>query len=763
MQKTKSRKLLAIFLALLLSLSLVPFTVVVATEAPAAAQTPLEFVEKLTPRLDGADFEVDWYSAVYVANPYDVMGMNMATGEPMSLGIQQKVNVYVPENATEKSPIILLLNNGGWITNNYPTDTIVNYTDKGPANGDYSSTGIDDRIGAALNAGYIIVSYGARSRGQQEAITNNYIGHSPATVADTKAVITYLRWSAEEGSVTVGNTDLIIVTGTSGGGALSTLICATGNSSDFYEELYTIGAAGVSKGSDGSYRSEYGDNVFATIAYCPIIELPDADAAYEWTYYETRLAYAENDETDMPLGEPPFDLDLIYGPDTLELSKAYVNSFIDYFDALGLVDESGKPLSAANDTFKNAIIKLLEKGAEKAVAELAEGSVLPNPMGEYDWLKIDNGKATIDWDSYLYWVGLQTALKYVPAFGNIGTPNEHPSRKENDLLGTADQRYNHWGAWQWENDVGGVDGVGSSETGLTWEKYLAESPDAALILKQIKMLNAIPYLLGDEGESAPYWYVRHGMADRDTSFAIEATLYYALLNDSSVKDVNFNFAWLKPHSGNYDVPEAYAWLAEVLAGEGYVPPASSAKSNPFTDIKESDWFYKDVLAAYASGLITGTTATLFSPNDNMTYAQAVTLAARMHQFNADGKITLVNSEGSAWYNSYVDYAKENGIISDDLDWGAMATRAGYMEIFANALPEDALAAINEVDDGAVPDVPMDHPNAEAIYKLYRAGIVRGVDDNFNCSPDSNIRRNEVATVLARILSNDARVTFSIAG
>ena len=754
MQKNRSRKLLALFLALVLSLSLLPLSIVVyAADAP--EMTPLEFKETLTPRLDGVEIDVDWYTAVYVANPYEVNGSDRATGEPLPLGIQQKVNVYIPENATAGSPIILLLNNGGWVSNDYPTDTIVSYSNTGPGNGDYSSTANDDRIGAALNAGYVVVSYGARSRGQTDAATGDFIGHSPATVADTKAVISYLRWSAEEGSVPVGNTDFIVVTGTSGGGALSALICSTGNSADFYEELFTIGAAGVWKDANGVYHSEYGDDVFATIAYCPIIDLPDADAAYEWTYYETRLAYAENKETGMPLGTPPFDIDLIYGADTLALSETLAAGFVDYFDAFGLKDESGKALSAADGTFKNAIIALLEAGAEKAVKELAQGSTMPNPMDDYEWLKIDGEKATIDWDSYLYWVGMQTALKYVPAFGNIGTPNEHPSRKENDLLGRPDQRYNHWNPWSWENDIGGTADVGLTETGQTWEEFLA-GPDADLILKQMKMLNVMPYLTSNEGDSAPYWYVRHGMADRDTSFAIEATMYYALINDKSIKDVNFNFAWLKPHSGNYDVPEAYAWLAEVLAAEGY-----TASSNPFTDIKESDWFYKDVLAAYETGLVAGKTATTFAPGENMTYAEAVTLAARMHQLNADGKITLANSAVAPWYDSYVEYAKDNGIISEDLDWGAMATRAGYMEIFCNALPEDALAEINTVDDGAIPDVPMDHPNADAIYKLYRAGIVQGSDTEFNCSPDTNIRRNEVATVLARILSDTARVKFTL--
>ena len=55
------------------------------------------------------------------------------------------------------------------------------------------------------------------------------------------------------------------------------------------------------------------------------------------------------------------------------------------------------------------------------------------------------------------------------------------------------------------------------------------------------------------------------MDDRDNSFAVEATLFYAVKGSPKVKANNVGFAWLKPHSGDYDVPEAYTWLKEVLA------------------------------------------------------------------------------------------------------------------------------------------------------------------------------------------------------
>ena len=181
---------------------------------------------------------------------------------------------------------------------------------------------------------------------------------------------------------------------------------------------------------------------------------------------------------------------------------------------------------------------------------------------------------------------------------------------------------------------------------------------------------------------------------------------------------------------------------------------------PFTDVQPSDWFYDDVETAYGTGLINGKTATAFAPGDNLTYAEAVKLAACMFQLYSMDSVTLTNGS-PVWYQSYVDFAKLNSIISKDYDWGATATRAGYMEIFANALPDDALEAINTIADGTIPDVPMTHASAAAIYKLYRAGILQGVDAAHNCNPSSNIRRSEVAVILTRMMDASKRQSFTI--
>ena len=148
---------------------------------------------------------------------------------------------------------------------------------------------------------------------------------------------------------------------------------------------------------------------------------------------------------------------------------------------------------------------------------------------------------------------------------------------------------------------------------------------------------------------------------------------------------------------------ALSLLLAVLMLVTVLPVMASAANLPFTDVPASAWYYNDVKTAYESGLLNGKTASSFAPEDNLTYAEAVKLAAAMNQKYLTGSVTLTN--GSPWYQSYVDYCKAQGIIVRDYDWTAPATRAGYIEIFARALPESALGPINTIADNAVPDVP----------------------------------------------------------
>ena len=52
-------------------------------------------------------------------------------------------------------------------------------------------------------------------------------------------------------------------------------------------------------------------------------------------------------------------------------------------------------------------------------------------------------------------------------------------------------------------------------------------------------------------------------------------------------------------------------------------PAAAAGTMPFTDVKESDWFYSYVKTMYDNELVSGTTPTTFSPQDTVTLGEAL--------------------------------------------------------------------------------------------------------------------------------------------
>ncbi len=183
--------------------------------------------------------------------------------------------------------------------------------------------------------------------------------------------------------------------------------------------------------------------------------------------------------------------------------------------------------------------------------------------------------------------------------------------------------------------------------------------------------------------------------------------------------------------------------------------------NPFVDVKEDAWYHDEVVKAVDAGIINGKSATEFKPDALLTYAEAIKLAACMSQVYLNGEVTLAS--GEPWYQPYADYCRINNIITKNYDYNANATRAGYIEIFAKALPDSAFEDINNIPDGSILDVKNDAPYALYVYKMYRAGILTGVDALHNCKPDDNIKRSEVAAIISRMMDEEKRVEFDMGG
>ena len=185
----------------------------------------------------------------------------------------------------------------------------------------------------------------------------------------------------------------------------------------------------------------------------------------------------------------------------------------------------------------------------------------------------------------------------------------------------------------------------------------------------------------------------------------------------------------------------------------------------FSDIKSSDWYFGAVKNAMQNNLINGVSATEFRPDETLTTAQAIKLAAAYHERSESGEVTLTNGSGN-WYSSYVDYAIDNGIV--DGEYASMSAaemnkpidRSEFVAIFAAAMGDD-LTGRNTVADNAIPDVDMDDENAEEIYAFYRAGILTGSDAAGTFNPHTPIKRSEVATILNRMFDETTRQMITL--
>lgn len=525
--------------------------------------------------LDGSSTAtpVRQYKVAYCANPIEMNATQTEYGPDGSASSKtlddvygyQKMYIYVPETqaSNQTTAILLRVSNAGW----KPSMVGAGLTDEGA----YSSTSDSDAMGAALKAGYIVVSAGTRGRGLVDA-SGNYVGHSPACMVDTKAIVRYLRLN--DGKMP-GSAERIFLCGTSGGGGLTVAAAASGNSSDYYSYLAEIGAAGI-VGSGSSATSTIKDDVFGAVAYCPINNLSNHDGGYEWQYNAIRTA--ANTSSISIGGTSVAYADTTNGDLQAAASAVIKDYFPTYLNGLGLTWETGNLVA---DNMQDAIKKHLKEEVErqleagKSVPALDEDFTitLMGPPGappstktiKNEWLTWSGAQVTnIDFTKFAAFQASLSSLKSVPAFDQCGVTGNTLISGESSLYGEAAHNYSNFTEWAWNNNAISGDASGIDDTTYSFSTYLARSDNS--LAKQIKMANPIPYLKANSGSTvAPNWYIRHGMIDRDGATAMQVLLYYAVKNNSSVEDVNFKLPYLTGHGGDYDVQEAFTWIAEKVA------------------------------------------------------------------------------------------------------------------------------------------------------------------------------------------------------
>lgn len=214
----------------------------------------------------------------------------------------------------------------------------------------------------------------------------------------------------------------------------------------------------------------------------------------------------------------------------------------------------------------------------------------------------------------------------------------------------------------------------------------------------------------------------------------------------------------------YDYCKSLGWSSNVSSSQTVrFPKVNTYWQGQFTDVPAGQWYTGTVASAVEFGLMNGQGNLLFNPSGSVTIAEAITMAARIHSIYTNGSGDFEQEPGAKWYQVYLDYAYQSGILTASYYKDIVnqpASRAQFAEIFSKALPDRALSAKNSVADNAIPDVPSSVSYASAVYKLYRAGILTG-DENHRFQPQSNITRAEVSAVAARMADSSSRASVTL--
>ena len=93
-------------------------------------------------------------------------------------------------------------------------------------------------------------------------------------------------------------------------------------------------------------------------------------------------------------------------------------------------------------------------------------------------------------------------------------------------------------------------------------------------------------------------------------------------------------------------------------------PEPASTENPFSDVKESDFFYKAVLWAVENGITNGTSATEFSPFKECNRAQVVTFLWRAQGEPAsNAEVSFSDVVAGQFYSAAVAWAVEKGVTN----------------------------------------------------------------------------------------------------
>ena len=405
------------------------------------------------------------------------------------------INGYTADSA----PIVMPVFTEGYAAAEALTEDFVN-----------GNTGFTETLSEYTSQGFVYIYAGCR--GINEG--------APFGAAVLKAAVRYIRYSDD---VLPGSAENIFAFGMSGGGAMASVLAASGNSPLYTPYLDAIGAVqGVS------------DAVAGVMAWCPVTDLATANAEYEWMMGCTRQGRSE---------------------EWNRISDKLAYAYAGYVNSAGFTGEDGKPLTLEKSqsgiyqagSYYDYIKSVIESSLNNYLSDnkLTGGAAQDYINGlnaDKKWIAYDQktNKASV--------TGVEDFVKTCKKASGQTVAFDWPE-SENTLFGKSNGRGAHF-----DRILSGVLTELNSQYAAEYAADMDLTDTFGYTVEQrVNMYTPLYYLLKSSGgygtsEAAKHWRIRTGIEQPATSLTTEVNLALALKHCDGVDSVDFETVWGQGHA-----------------------------------------------------------------------------------------------------------------------------------------------------------------------------------------------------------------------
>ena len=169
-----------------------------------------------------------------------------------------------------------------------------------------------------------------------------------------------------------------------------------------------------------------------------------------------------------------------------------------------------------------------------------------------------------------------------------------------------------------------------------------------------------------------------------------------------------------------------------VIGEQYAAPQGRITYfNPFTDIKTTNWAFNYVINLYEDGIIAGTSATTYTPDAKLTWAQALKLL-----LVSSGDLKVEDSVGAEWAKNTMAKAVELALVDADADGNEAITRLAFCQVAAK---------LNKMAESKTDSKFIDCADGY-VMALVDAKVIDGMTEN-TFEPDGLLTRAQIAKII----------------